>query len=92
MSENVLPDESIKVANLALWKNKKVIYITQSDQPQWVLMGYKQYEQLMTRLEELSDLMSLEETADEPTRPYSEFLAELGVFMEDTDVYLRNGY
>jgi hypothetical protein len=38
---------------------------------------------LMAQLEDLSDLASLEAAADEPVRPYDEFLAELG--SPDTD-------
>jgi len=46
--------------------------------PVVVLVDYGEYEALMAQLEDLSDLVSLEAATDEPTRPYDEFLAELG--------------
>lgn len=52
------------------------VYITQHGRPTIVLLGYEAYEALMARLEDLSDLASLREAADEPYRPYDEFLAE----------------
>ncbi len=43
-----------------------------------VVVDYEAYEALMAQLEDLSDLASVEAAADEPVRPYDEFLAELG--------------
>ena len=54
-----------------------VVYITQHGRPAIVLMDYERYEMLMAQLEDLSDLASLREAADEPVRPYEEFLAEV---------------
>ena len=54
-----------------------VVYITQHGRPAIVLMDYQRYETLMAQLEDLSDLASLREAADEPARPYEEFLAEI---------------
>lgn len=56
----------------------KVVYITQHGRPAVVLVDYDYYETLMAQLEDLSDLASLRAAADEPARPYDEFLAELG--------------
>ena len=42
-----------------------------------VVVDYEEYEALRAQLEELSDLASLEAAADEPVRPYDEFLTEL---------------
>lgn len=43
-----------------------------------VLVDYDYYDTLMAQLEDLSDLASLRAADDEPSRPYDEFLAELG--------------
>jgi len=40
-------------------------------------MDYERYEALVAHLEDLSDLVSLQQAADEPARPYEEFLEEL---------------
>jgi prevent-host-death family protein len=61
----------------------QVVYVTQHGRPAVVLVDYEDYEALMAQLEDLSDLASLEAAADEPVRPYGEFLAELG--SPDTD-------
>lgn len=53
-----------------------VVYITQHGRPAVVLMDYERYEQLMAELEDISDQASLESAANEPTRPYEDFLAE----------------
>ena len=57
----------------------QVVYVTQHGRPAVVLVDYEDYESLMAQLEDLSDLASLEVVADEPARPYDEFVAELGV-------------
>jgi prevent-host-death family protein len=54
----------------------QVVYVTQHGRPAVVLVDYEDYEALMAQLEDLSDLASLEAAADEPVRPYKEFLAE----------------
>ena len=53
------------------------VYITQHGRPKAVLLGYQAYERLMAQLEDLADLSSLRERADEPTRPFAEFLQEI---------------
>ena len=57
----------------------QVVYITQHGRPAAVLVDYDHYEALLAQLDDLSDLASLEAAADEPVRPYDEFLAELGL-------------
>ncbi|MBM3189192.1 MAG: type II toxin-antitoxin system Phd/YefM family antitoxin [Chloroflexi bacterium] len=54
-----------------------VIYITQHGRPAAALMSYERYESLLSQLEDLSDLAALQAAADEPARPYEEFLAEV---------------
>ena len=54
----------------------QVVYITQHGRPAAVLVDYDHYEALLAQLEDLSDLASLEAAADEPVRPYDEFLAK----------------
>jgi len=56
----------------------EVVYITQHGRPAVVVVDYEEYEALRAQLEDLSDLASLEAAADEPVRPYDEFLTELG--------------
>jgi hypothetical protein len=41
------------------------------------MVDYEDYEALVAQLEDLSDLAGLEAAADEPVRPYDEFLGEL---------------
>ena len=53
------------------------VYITQHGRPKAVLLGYQVYERLMAQLEDLADLDSLRERADEPTCPFAEFLQEI---------------
>jgi len=54
------------------------VYITQHGRPKAVLLGYESYERLMTQLEDLADLVSIRERADEPARLFTEFLQEIG--------------
>lgn len=63
----------------AIQEDGDVVYITQHGRPAAVLVDYEQYESLLTLLEDLSDLASLEAAADEPERDYEAFLAEMGV-------------
>jgi len=46
------------------------------------LVDYERYEQLLEQLQDLSDLLSLEATADKPARPYADFAAEMGLATE----------
>ncbi len=54
-----------------------VVYITQYGRPAAVLVDYEAYETLLSQLEELADLASLEAAKDEPARDYEAFLAEM---------------
>lgn len=56
----------------------QAVYVTHHGRPAVVLVEYEDYEALLAQLEDLSDLASLKASVDEPVRPYSEFLAELG--------------
>jgi prevent-host-death family protein len=58
----------------AVHEGGEVVYVTQHGRP---AVDYEEYEALRAQLEELSDLASLEAAADEPVRPYDEFLTEL---------------
>lgn len=60
-----------------------VVYITQYGRPSVVLVDYEYYETLMSQLEDLSDMVSLQVAADEPARPYGEFLTEMGLSQQD---------
>jgi len=53
------------------------IYITQHGRPAAVLVEYEAYENLLARLEDLSDMVSLEAAKDETDRDYEAFLAEM---------------
>ncbi len=53
------------------------VYITQHGRPKAVLLGCQAYEHLMAQLEDLADLTSLRERADESARPFTEFLQEI---------------
>lgn len=64
---------------LSVQEEGDVVYITQHGRPTAVLIDYEQYEALLTQLEELSDLASLEAAADEPERDYEAFLADVGL-------------
>ena len=63
----------------AVQQGEQVVYITQYGRPAVVLMSYEHYETLMAQLEDLSDLASLQAAANEPARPYDQFLAELSL-------------
>lgn len=53
------------------------IYITQHGRPAAVLVEYEAYENLLARLEDLSDMVSLEAAKDETDRDYEAFLAKM---------------
>jgi hypothetical protein len=57
---------------------KRTIYRTK----ECAKYGYEQYEAILARLEDLSDLTTLEEAANEPERDYADFLAEMGLSEE----------
>ena len=48
-------------------------------------MDYERYEALVAHLEDLSDLISLQQAADEPVRPYEDFLKGLGTVSGASD-------
>ena len=54
------------------------VYITHHGRPKAVLLGYQAYERLMAQLEDMADLAVIRERADEPARPFTEFLQEVG--------------
>lgn len=65
-------------------ETNEAVYITQHGRPAAVLVEYERYEQLLQDLEDLWDQLSVESAAAESTRPYVEFMAELG--LHDTDL------
>jgi prevent-host-death family protein len=52
--------------------------IQQRGDPAAVVMGYEDYQELMTLLEDLEDVRDMLESEGEPTRPLREYLAERG--------------
>jgi prevent-host-death family protein len=52
--------------------------IQQRGEPAAVVMGYEDYQALMTLLEDLEDVRDMLESEGEPTRPLSAYLAERG--------------
>ena len=52
--------------------------IQQRGDPAAVVMGYEDYQALMTLLEDLEDVRDMLESEGEPTRPLREYLAERG--------------
>lgn len=55
-------------------REKEAVYITQHGRPAAVLVDYEEYEAMLTQLEDLADLASLEAAVDEPERNYEDFL------------------
>jgi len=53
------------------------IYLTHFNEPRAVLIGYKAWEELVERLEDLEDAVAFHTRRGEPTRPIEEFLAAL---------------
>jgi prevent-host-death family protein len=52
--------------------------IQQRGDPAAVVMGYEDYQELMTLLEDLEDVRDMLESEGEPTRPLREYLDERG--------------
>ena len=79
MSVDIVPVSDLRrdTALLIQRANEGPVYITQYGRPKAVLVGYEAYERLMAQLEDLADLACLQERADEPARPFGEFLQEL---------------
>lgn len=88
MTTKIVPISDLRRKTSELLKDIQhqgdVIYITQHGRPKAVLVDYHHYETLLAQLEDLSDLASLEAATDEPTRPYEDFLTELGLSADDT--------
>lgn len=53
------------------------IYLTNFNEPRAVLIGYKAWEALAERLEDLEDAVTFHVRRGEPSRPIEEFLVEL---------------
>lgn len=64
-------------------ESREAVYITQHGRPVAVVVDYEHYEQLLARLEDLSDQASLQAAKDEPARSYIDFMSEMG--LSDTD-------
>ena len=54
--------------------------IQQRGDPAAVVMGYEDYQKLMTLLEDLEDVRDMLESEGEPARPLREYLTEQGQF------------
>ena len=53
------------------------LFITRHDEPRAVLIGYRTWESLMERMEDLEDTVSAYTRHDEPSRPIEDIIAEL---------------
>ncbi|MFQ6058559.1 MAG: type II toxin-antitoxin system Phd/YefM family antitoxin [Anaerolineae bacterium] len=53
------------------------LYITHRGEPTAVLVGYKTFEALIEKLEDLSDIVEIYEAQGEPARPLEEVMAEM---------------
>lgn len=66
-----------------LREGSDVMYITQHGRPVAVLVEYEQYETLLSQLEDLADLDSLEKADGEPEQDYEAFLAEMNAEIDN---------
>jgi len=86
MGTKIMPASDLRRKTRAvidvIQKEGDAVYITQHGRPVVVLVDYERYEQLLEQLQDLSDLLSLEATADKPARPYADFAAEMGLATE----------
>ncbi len=86
MSINIIPISDLRRQTSRVIKTlregSEVAYITQYGRPTAVLIEYEQYEAMAEQLETLADLASLKAAADEPERPYEEFLAEMNMSID----------
>ena len=57
--------------------HREPVYLVNFNEPRAVLIGYRAWEDLLGRLEDLEDLVSIYRGREEPTRPLDEFLSEL---------------
>lgn len=83
MSTRILPISDLRrqandIIN-TIHETRDAVYITQHGRPVVVLVDYERYEQLLQDLEDFTDRLSLQTAAIEPTRPYSDFMAEMGL-------------
>jgi len=53
------------------------VYITHFNEPQVVIISYRVFEDLLQRMEDLEDMVSIYRGREEPTRPFEEFWAEI---------------
>jgi prevent-host-death family protein len=53
------------------------VYITHLNKPQAVIIGYEAFEDLLRRMEDLEDMVSVYRGREELTRPFEEFWAEI---------------
>lgn len=83
MSTKILPISDLRrqaneIIN-SVRETSDAVYITQHGRPVVVLVDYERYEQLQQDLEDLTDRLSLEAAATEPTRPYADFMTEMNL-------------
>ena len=83
MSTRILPISDLRrqandIIN-TIRETSDAVYITQHGRPAAVLVDYERYEQLLQDLEDFTDRLSLQTAAAEPARPYSDFMAEMGL-------------
>ncbi len=53
------------------------IYVTHFNEPRVVLISYRVFEDLLQRMEDLEDMISIYRGRGEPTRPFEEFWTEI---------------
>ncbi len=89
MSVRILPISDLRrqaneIIN-TIRETSDAVYVTQHGRPAVVLVDYERYEQMLQDLEDLTDRLRLESAAAEPTRPYADFMAEMGLDDSDPD-------
>jgi len=89
MSTNIVPisdlrREASRVVN-TVREGSDVVYITQHGRPAAVLVDYEQYEVMLEQLEDLADIISIKQAANEPERDYEAFLAEMTAAADPSD-------
>jgi prevent-host-death family protein len=53
------------------------VYLTNFNEPVAVLIGYEAFEELLSRLDDLEDIVAIYAGREEPTRPFEEAWAEM---------------
>ncbi len=61
------------------------IYLVHFNEPRAVLIGYQAFERLLSRLEDLEDMVAIYSGREEPTRPFDDVWAELEQETENYD-------